>query len=266
MTGGGKGAGGKGAGGKGQGGGTIVPGGHSTGVKKTGGRRKDARLTEDVKTAHKRSLSSTLWLRRQLNDPYVQKAKAEGWRSRAAFKLIEIDGKHRMLKPGQTIVDLGCAPGGWCQYAAKRTGAEKGAQGKVIGIDLLPVDPIPGVTLAEMDFADADAPERLRALIGAAEGERAVDGLLSDMAANTTGHRKTDHLKIIGLTEMAIQFAGEVLKPGGFFLTKLFQGGETGELVKALKQDYAEVRHVKPGASRADSAELYVLATGFRGG
>ncbi len=244
--------------------GKPTPGGHSSG-RKSSGLRRDLRLTEDVKTAHKRSLSSTLWLRRQLNDPYVQRAKQEGWRSRAAFKLIEIDEKYRLLKPGQTIVDLGCAPGGWCQYAARRTGAEKGGKGMVIGIDLLPVDPIPGVTLAEMDFADHDAPDRLRAMLGAAPGERAVDGVLSDMAANTTGHRKTDHLKIIGLAEMAIEFAREVLKPGGFFLTKLFQGGETGEMIKALKQDYAEVRHVKPGASRADSAELYVLATGFRG-
>jgi 23S rRNA (uridine2552-2'-O)-methyltransferase len=241
-----------------------TPGGHSSGSKGKGGRR-DSRLSEDVKTAHKRSLSSTIWLRRQLNDPYVQKAKAEGWRSRAAFKLIEIDQKHRMLKPGQTIVDLGCAPGGWCQYAARRVGTEKGGKGAIVGIDLLPVEPIPGVTLAEMDFTDADAPDRLRAMLGAGDRERIVDGVLSDMAANTTGHRKTDHLKIIGLAEMAAEFAREVLRPGGFFLTKLFQGGETGELIKALKQDFAEVRHVKPGASRADSAEVYVLATGFRG-
>jgi 23S rRNA (uridine2552-2'-O)-methyltransferase len=241
-----------------------TPGGHSSGSKGKGGRR-DSRLSEDVKTAHKRSLSSTIWLRRQLNDPYVQKAKAEGWRSRAAFKLIEIDQKHRMLKPGQTIVDLGCAPGGWCQYAARRVGTEKGGKGAIVGIDLLPVEPIPGVTLAEMDFTDADAPDRLRAMLDAGERERIVDGVLSDMAANTTGHRKTDHLKIIGLAEMAAEFAREVLRPGGFFLTKLFQGGETGELIKALKQDFAEVRHVKPGASRADSAEVYVLATGFRG-
>jgi 23S rRNA (uridine2552-2'-O)-methyltransferase len=255
-------SGGKTTGGRTPGGKT--PGGHSSGAKGKGGR-KDSRLSEDVKTAHKRSLSSTIWLRRQLNDPYVLKAKAEGWRSRAAFKLIEIDEKHRLLKPGQVIVDLGCAPGGWCQYAAKRTGTEKGGKGAVVGIDLLPVEPIPGVTLAEMDFNDADAPDRLRALLGVGQGERIVDGVLSDMAANTTGHRKTDHLKIIGLAEMAVEFAREVLKPGGYFLTKLLQGGETGELIKALKQDFAEVRHVKPGASRADSAEVYVLAAGFRG-
>jgi 23S rRNA (uridine2552-2'-O)-methyltransferase len=246
--------------------GKAVPGGHSSGSKGKGGR-KDSRLSEDVKTAHKRSLSSTIWLKRQLNDPYVQRAKAEGWRSRAAFKFIEIDEKHRLLKPGQVIVDLGCAPGGWCQHAAKRTGSDRGVKGAaVIGIDLLPVDPIPGVTLAEMDFNDADAPDRLLAMLGAEPGQRIVDAVLSDMAANTTGHRKTDHLKIIGLAEMAIQFAKDVLKPGGYFLVKLFQGGETALLINELKKDFAVVKHVKPGASRADSAELYVLATGFRGG
>jgi 23S rRNA (uridine2552-2'-O)-methyltransferase len=241
-----------------------TPGGHSSG-KKSGGKAKDPRFAERVKTAHKRSLSSILWLQRQLNDPYVQRAKEEGWRSRAAFKLIEIDEKSRFLKPGQTIVDLGCAPGGWAQYAAKKVGSASGRTGLVIGIDLLPVEPIPGVTLAEMDFTEADAPGRLRAMLGAGEGERTVDGVLSDMAANTTGHKKTDHLRIIGLTEMAVEFALEVLKPGGFFVTKLFQGGETGEMIKQLKQHFTQVKHVKPQASRADSAELYVLATGFRG-
>jgi 23S rRNA (uridine2552-2'-O)-methyltransferase len=245
------------------GGGSKTPGGHSSG-RKTDAVRRDPRFAERVKTAHKRSHSSTLWLQRQLNDPYVQRAKTEGWRSRAAFKLIEIDSRHRMLKPGQTIVDLGCAPGGWCQYAAGRVGTDKGGKGAVIGIDLLPVEPIPGVVLAEMDFNDADAPDRLRAMLGVGPGERSVDGVLSDMAANTTGHRKTDHLKIIGLTEMAIEFALEVLKPGGFFLTKLFQGGETGGIVTQLKKHFATVKHVKPEASRADSAELYVLAMGFR--
>jgi 23S rRNA (uridine2552-2'-O)-methyltransferase len=267
KTPGGKTPGGKAPGGRTPGGKTPAnktPGGHSSG-KKTSGRKKDSRFAEDVKTAHKRSLSSTIWLRRQLNDPYVQKAKAEGWRSRAAFKLIEIDQKHRLLKPGQTIVDLGCAPGGWAQYAAQRTGTAKGGKGCVVGIDVLPVEPIVGVTLAEMDFTDQDAPERLRALVREAGGAEAVDGVLSDMAANTTGHRKTDHLKIVGLTEMAIEFAREVLRPGGFFLTKLFQGGETAEMINALKKDFATVKHVKPQSSRADSAELYVLATGFRG-
>jgi 23S rRNA (uridine2552-2'-O)-methyltransferase len=241
-----------------------TPGGHSSG-KKSGGKAKDPRFAERVKTAHKRSLSSILWLQRQLNDPYVQRAKEEGWRSRAAFKLIEIDEKHRMLKPGQTIVDLGAAPGGWAQYAAKKVGSATGGRGRVVGIDLLPIEPIPGVTLAEMDFTEEDAPDRLRAMLGASGGERLVDGLLSDMAANTTGHKKTDHLRIVGLTEMAVEFALEVLKPGGFFVTKLFQGGETGEMIKQLKQHFTQVKHVKPQSSRADSAELYVLATGFRG-
>lgn len=262
MTGGGKSGGGKGSDKSGGKGGVTTPGGHSSGKK--AGARRDVRLAQDVKTAHKRSLSSTLWLQRQLNDPYVMRAKQEGWRSRAAFKLIEVDSKYRLLKPGQTVIDLGCAPGGWCQYAARKVHAS-GRRGVVVGIDLLPVDPIPDVTLAVMDFAAEEAPAQLLALVAAAGGEGKVDAVLSDMAANTTGHRQTDHLKIIGLAEMAIAFAREVLKPGGYFITKLFQGGETGELVTLLKRDFAQVRHVKPEASRADSAELYVLATGFRG-
>jgi 23S rRNA (uridine2552-2'-O)-methyltransferase len=244
-------------------GGGRTPGGHSSGRKTGGGR--DKRFAENVKTAHKRSLSSTLWLQRQLNDPYVMRAKEEGWRSRAAYKLIEIDEKHRLLKPGQTIVDLGCAPGGWTQYATKRVKAG-GRPGIVIGIDILPVDAIPEATVAELDFTAEDAPERLREMIRGAGGEGGVDGVLSDLAANTTGHRQTDHLKIIGLAELALAFAQEVLRPGGYFLAKLFQGGETGALVQQMKRDFAMVRHVKPEASRADSAELYVLATGFRGG
>jgi len=242
---------------------THTPGGHSSG-RKSGAAAKDPRFAERVKTARKRSLSSTLWLQRQLNDPYVHRAREDGWRSRAAFKLIEIDEKHRLLKPGQTVVDLGAAPGGWCQYAARKVGSDEGRAGRVVGIDLLPIEPIPGVILAEMDFTEADAPARLLELIGARPAERAVDAVLSDMAANTTGHRKTDHLRIVGLTEMAVEFAIDVLKPGGFFLTKLFQGGETAALITTLKQHFASVKHVKPQASRADSAELYVLATGFR--
>jgi 23S rRNA (uridine2552-2'-O)-methyltransferase len=241
-----------------------TPGGHSSG-KKVSAKPKDPRFAERVHTAHKRSLSSIIWLQRQLNDPYVMRAKEEGWRSRAAFKLIEIDEKHRMLKHGQIIVDLGAAPGGWSQYAAKKVGSVSGKGGKVIGIDLLPVEPIAGVTLAEMDFTDEDAPARLLAMLGAEPGGRMVDGVLSDMAANTTGHRKTDHLRIVGLTEMAVEFAIEVLKPGGFFVTKLFQGGETAAMITRLKQHFAIVKHVKPQSSRADSAELYVLATGFKG-
>ncbi len=221
-----------------------------------GGRELKTR----VKTARKRTLSSTLWLQRQLNDPYVARAKREGWRSRAAFKLLEIDEKFHLLQPGQRIVDLGAAPGGWSQSAAKKVGSAEGkGKGKVVGIDLLDIEPIAGVDFAVQDFLAPEAPERLKAMLG---GE--ADGVISDMAANTTGHRKTDHLRIVHLAELAAEFAGEVLKPGGFFLCKLFQGGETGELVARLKRDYAVVRHVKPGASRADSAELYVLATGFR--
>jgi 23S rRNA (uridine2552-2'-O)-methyltransferase len=246
-----------------------TPGGHSSG-KKVAAKSKDPRFAERVHTAYKRSLSSIIWLQRQLNDPYVQRAKEEGWRSRAAFKLIEIDEKHRILKPGQTIIDLGCAPGGWCQYAAKKVGSASGKSGQgkagiVIGIDLLPVEPIVGVTLAEMDFTEEDAPDRLRAMLGVESGQRVVDGVLSDMAANTTGHRKTDHLRIVGLTEMAVEFAIEMLKPGGFFITKLFQGGETAAMITLLKQHFSVVKHVKPQSSRADSAELYVLATGFKG-
>jgi 23S rRNA (uridine2552-2'-O)-methyltransferase len=227
-----------------------------------GGRGRD--LKQHVKTAHRRSHSSTQWLQRQLNDPYVARAKAEGWRSRAAFKLIEIDDRHRMLRPGQVIVDLGAAPGGWCQVVARRIGLGQG-RGRVAGIDLLEMEPLAGVDLLCMDFTDAAAPDALLAALGLPPGLRGVDGVLSDMAANTTGHRRTDHLKIVGLAELAVDFAQRVLKPGGFFLTKLFQGGETAAIVTALKRDFAMVRHVKPAASRADSAELYVLATGFRG-
>ena len=242
-----------------------TPGGHSSGKKLAGEKGKDPRFAERVKTAYKRSHSSILWLQRQLNDPYVTRAKEEGWRSRAAFKLIEIDEKYRLIKPGQTIIDLGSAPGGWAQYAAQKVGSAQGKAGFVIGIDLLPIEPIVGVTLAEMDFTEQDAPERLRAMLGATLETRLVDGVLSDMAANTTGHRKTDHLRIVGLTEMAVEFAIEMLKPGGFFITKLFQGGETAQMITLLKQHFTVVKHVKPQSSRSGSSELYVLATGFKG-
>jgi 23S rRNA (uridine2552-2'-O)-methyltransferase len=217
------------------------------------------RLHVQVKTGGKRKLSSKLWLERQLNDPYVAKARREGYRSRAAFKLIEIDDKYRLLKSGMTVVDLGAAPGGWSQIAAKRVGSPE--KGKVIAIDLLEMGEIPGVTFAQMDFLDADAPERLIAMM---EGGRA-DVVMSDMAANTTGHRKTDQLRIIGLVEAAASFASEVLNPGGIFLAKVFQSGADAELVAQLKRDFASVRHVKPASSRQDSSERYVLAMGFRG-
>lgn len=213
-----------------------------------------------VKSKNKRSHSSHQWLSRQLNDPYVRKAHAVGYRSRAAFKLIEIDDKHRILKRGARVVDLGAAPGGWSQVAAERIGADKG-QGKIVAIDLLDIEPIQGVEFAQMDFNDEDAPERLKAMLG---GQ--ADVVLSDMAANTIGHRQTDHLKIVALVEMAAEFAREVLAPGGSFVAKVLQGGTEGELLASLKRDFTTVRHIKPPASRKDSAELYVLATGFRGG
>ena len=226
---------------------------------KQSGREGGRSLKARVRTARKRSLSSTLWLERQLNDPYVSRAKLEGYRSRAAFKLLEIDDRYRLLKPGQRIVDLGAAPGGWSQVAAKRVGAAEG-KGRVIGIDLLDVDPIAGGDFAVMDFNAPEAPQQLKDMLGGP-----ADGVLSDMAANATGHRKTDHLRIVALAELAAEFAREVLSPGGFFLAKVLQGGTEGELLANLKRDFARVHHVKPAASRADSAELYVLATGFRG-
>jgi len=217
------------------------------------------RLHVTVKTGGKRKLSSKLWLERQLNDPYVARAKREGYRSRAAFKLVEIDDKYRILKSGQSVVDLGAAPGGWSQVAARRVGSADG-KGKVIAIDLLEMPEIVGVTFAQLDFLAEDAPEKLTAMLG----DRA-DVVLSDMAANTTGHRKTDQLRIVGLVEAAALFASEVLKPGGTFLAKVFQSGADAELLAQLKRDYSTIRHVKPASSRQDSSERYVLATGFRG-
>ena len=206
-----------------------------------------------------RSLSSQRWLERQLNDPYVARARREGYRSRAAFKLIEIDAKHHLFKPGARVVDLGAAPGGWSQVAARRVGSAEG-RGRVVALDLLPMDAIAGVDIMQLDFLDAAAPEKLKAMLGGP-----ADVVLSDMAANATGHRKTDHLKIMALAEVAAQFAREVLAPGGAFLCKVLQGGTEASLLAELKRDYAKVRHVKPAASRADSAELYLMATGFRG-
>jgi 23S rRNA (uridine2552-2'-O)-methyltransferase len=206
-----------------------------------------------------RSVSSKRWLERQLNDPYVARAKIEGLRSRAAFKLAEIDDRHHLLKPGRSVVDLGAAPGGWSQVAARRVGADEG-RGRVVAIDPLPMEPIAGVDFAQLDFLDPAAPERLRDMLGGP-----ADVVLSDMAANATGHRRTDHLKIMALAEAAADFARAVLKPGGAFLAKVLQGGTEGTLLADLKRDFASVKHVKPTASRTDSAELYVLATGFRG-
>jgi len=217
--------------------------------------RGDSRLKVKVKDKRK-SESSKKWLERQLNDPYVTRAKREGYRSRAAFKLIEIDDKHHLLKHGGRVADLGAAPGGWSQVAAKRVGAT----GRVVGIDILKMDEIPGVEFAQIDFLDPEAPDRLKAMLGGP-----ADVVLSDMAANAIGHRRTDHIKIMALVETAVEFAKEVLKPGGAFLAKVLQGGTEGTLLAALKRDFTTVKHVKPAASRSDSAELYVLATGFRG-
>ncbi len=230
--------------------------GAGKGAGKGGGGSRDMKV--EVKRSRKLSHSSQLWLRRQLNDPYVKRAKEAGYRSRAAFKLSEMDDKAQFLKSGQRLVDLGCAPGGWCQVAAERISLRNG-KGKIIGIDLLEVDTIPGVEIIQLDFIDESAPARLKELLGGP-----ADGVMSDMAANTTGHKKTDHLKIIGLAEAALEFAREVLAPGGFFICKLFQGGETGALLGELKRDFTLVRNLKPAASRSDSSEMYVLATGYR--
>jgi 23S rRNA (uridine2552-2'-O)-methyltransferase len=217
------------------------------------------RMRVQVKSAGRLKLSSKLWLERQLNDPYVQQAKKDGLRSRAAYKIIEMDDKHRFLKPGASVVDLGAAPGGWSQIAARRVGSAEG-RGQVIAIDLLEMPEIVGVTFAQMDFLEADAPEKLKAMMGGL-----ADVVMSDMAANTTGHRKTDQLRIVGLVEDAAAFAADVLKPGGTFIAKVFQSGADAALMAQLKRDFATVKHVKPASSRKDSSERYVLAMGFRG-
>lgn len=226
-----------------------------------GGQRA---LKVRVKSAKKRTVASRRWLERQLNDPYVAAAKREGFRSRAAYKLQELDDKLKFLKVGQRVVDLGAAPGGWSQIAAQRVHAapEHGAKGQVVAIDVTEVEPIPGVTLLHLDFMTDEAPAKL---IEHLRGHKA-DVVLSDMAAPASGHTRTDHLRIMGLAEAAGAFAAEVLAPGGVFIAKVLQGGTEKELLNQLKRDFAVVKHVKPPASRADSAELYVVATGFRGG
>jgi len=215
------------------------------------------RLSVRAKSA--RTPSSKRWLERQLNDPYVTRAKREGFRARAAFKLIEIDDKHCLLQRGARVVDLGAAPGGWSQVASRRVGAAE-RRGRVVAVDLLAMTPIAGVEFMQLDFLDPHAPDTIKAVLGGP-----ADVVLSDMAANATGHRKTDHLKIMALAEAAADFARDVLAPGGAFLCKVLQGGTEVTLLAALKRDFASVKHVKPAASRADSAELYLLATGFRG-
>ena len=217
-------------------------------------------LKQRVKTARGRKISSTNWLKRQLNDPYVSLAKKEGYRCRSAFKLLEIDDKYKFLKPGGAIVDLGAAPGGWSQIAAIRTKAAEG-RGRVVAIDLHEVEAIAGVTLFKKDFFDEDAP---KVLIDALGGVYA-DVVLSDMAAHATGHKQTDHIKIIDLAETALDFAMDILKPGGTFLCKVLRGGSEHQLLATLKKNFKTTKHIKPQASRADSAELFVLATEFKG-
>jgi 23S rRNA (uridine2552-2'-O)-methyltransferase len=218
------------------------------------------RLKVRVKTGKGRTVSQKQWLERQLNDPYVHGARKLGYRSRAAFKLSEIDDKYRFLKPGGLVIDLGAAPGGWSQVAAMRVKSVDG-KGKVIAIDMHGMDSLPGVVVFHKDFLDNDAPQLL---IDAMGGQKA-DCVISDMAAHATGHRQTDHIQIMALAEAAHDFARQVLKPGGTFLAKVLRGGTEGDLLKQLKQDFTKVMHVKPMASRDDSAELFVLAMGFRG-
>ena len=228
-----------------------------SGAGRSGGERS---LGVRVKTAKGRKTSSKRWLERQLNDPYVQAARREGYRSRAAYKLLEIDDKYRFLTPGSVVIDLGTAPGGWSQVAAARVCTGK-APGFVLGLDLLEIDPLPDVTLLQADFMD----DETLALIDGILAGRKADVVLSDMAAAATGHKQTDHIRIISLCEAALEFAEDVMAPGGTFLAKVLQGGTEKSLLDKLKRGFENVRHVKPEASRSDSAELYVLAQGFRG-
>ena len=230
------------------------------GSNRGGGTKLTGRnLTERVRSAKGRKLSSTRWLQRQLNDPYVAEAQARGYRSRAAFKLLELDDRFRILSPGSRVVDLGAAPGGWTQVAVERAITKKGA-GKVVGIDLTEIEPIAGATTLVGDFLDDDAPIRLRAAL-----DGPADVVLSDMAAKATGHPSTDHLRIMGLCEVALLFAREVLVPGGVFVAKVLQGGTENQLLADMKKHFDVVRHAKPPASRADSSEMYVVAAGFKG-
>jgi 23S rRNA (uridine2552-2'-O)-methyltransferase len=220
----------------------------------TGGNAAGRGMGTPVKTADHRTLSSQQWLRRQLNDPFVKAAKAHGYRARAAYKLTDIDDKFHLLRKGSRVIDLGCAPGGWLQVALERGAAS------VAGVDLLPVEPLAPAHLIEGDFTDPAVGPRLIDLLGGPP-----DVVLSDMAPNTLGHRRTDHLRIVLLIEAAAAFAVENLKPGGAFVAKAFQGGETAEVIKTLKAHFADVKHVKPKASRTDSSEVFLVATGFKG-
>jgi 23S rRNA (uridine2552-2'-O)-methyltransferase len=226
----------------------------------TGGRKSEKDLKIRLKTAKGRTTSSTKWLQRQLNDPYVARARSEGYRSRAAFKIKEIDDKHKLFRKGMHVVDLGAAPGGWSQVAARAVGSTA-ENPLVVGIDYLEMDPIPGVVLLQKDFTDEDAPDMLFAAMG---GKKA-DVVMSDMAWPTTGHRPTDHLRIVHLIEIAALFAIQVLNPGGSFVAKVFQGGTEHELLHMLKRHFKTTLHSKPPASRSDSAEAYLVAKGFKG-
>ncbi|AUC55379.1 MAG: RlmE family RNA methyltransferase [Sagittula sp.] len=233
------------------------------GPKNSSGRgQRDLKVK--VKTARGRKLSSTLWLQRQLNDPYVKRAKEEGYRGRAAFKILEIDDKYRFLVPGARVVDLGCAPGGWCQVAARRVnslGEKPGkAQGFVLGIDLQEVDAIAGVELHQLDFLEDGADDKVKDWLGGS-----ADVVMSDMAAASSGHKQTDHLRIITLCEAAAELAFDVLEEGGTFVAKVLAGGAEGTLQSTLKQRFDKVANFKPPASRSDSSEKFVVATGFRG-
>lgn len=221
------------------------------------GRRS---LKVRVKTAKRRTASSARWLERQLNDPYVVRAQAEGYRARSAYKLIELDDKYHLLAPGRRVVDLGAAPGGWSQVAASRVRSTE-ANPLVVAIDYLDMAAIPGVTILKLDFLDADVPDRIREALGGP-----ADVVLSDMAAPTTGHRQTDHLRTMALCDAAADFAATVLRPGGSFVAKVFQGGAERALLAGLKRDFRTVHHVKPPASRKGSVELYLVALDFRGG
>lgn len=231
--------------------------------KNTSGRgQRDLKV--NVKTARGRTLSSTRWLQRQLNDPYVKRAQTEGYRGRAAFKILEVDDKFRFLVPGARVVDLGCAPGGWLQVAVKRINALGEKQGKavgrILGIDLQAVEPVAGAEIHLLDFMDEGADDQVKVWLNGK-----ADVVMSDMAASSSGHKQTDHLRIINLCEAAAYFAFDVLDDGGTFVAKVLAGGAEGELQKLLKQKFTKVAHVKPPASRADSSEKFVVATGFRG-
>lgn len=238
----------------------------SQGPKKSSGRGDPAGLgsgrgqrRQVVKTARRRSAHSTRWLQRQLDDPYVAAAQREGWRSRAAFKLQQLDEKCRLLKPGQRVVDLGAAPGGWSQVVARSVITKAGA-GSLVAIDILPMDPLPDATVLQGDFTDPEAPALIKAAM-----RGPADLVLSDLSPNTTGHAATDHLRILYLVELAAAFAEEVLEPGGAFVAKVFHGGADNDLLSHLKRRFATIKHIKPAASRQESAEIYLVAQGFRG-